>query len=300
MTNNLSTPRKDSVLMEENHTAQPQSKRKWTTPVGLAVLAMTLMGSDRAFAAAPTNDDIANATIVTEPLPFNAAESTVEATTAGDDQDCSGNGPTVWFAYTPGASGWIQANTFGSNYDTTLSAYTGTPGSLTGIACNDDSVGVQSRVRIEVTAGVSYWFMVGAYASGSGGNLVFNVDVTSPPPVVNLTVSGPVSVDPKTGTATVTVHVQASAPVFVYDVSAYLVQPTGRGNVIASGGGYVFESVDSYDAVLTLKDSLSLSTKGNGFVGGPARLQANLAYNDGSGIQFLPFDEAVTLKPGTR
>ncbi len=37
MTNNLSTPRKDSVLMEENQTAKPQRKRKGTTFAALAL-----------------------------------------------------------------------------------------------------------------------------------------------------------------------------------------------------------------------------------------------------------------------
>jgi hypothetical protein len=46
----------------------------------------------------------------------------------------------------------IEANTFGSDYDTTLSVYTGSRGALTQIACNDDADLLQSLVRFNATA----------------------------------------------------------------------------------------------------------------------------------------------------
>src|SRR6266542_399336 len=89
--------------------------------------------------AQPTNDDFDSATVVTEPLPFTDSVATADATTAADDPQCLGNGHTVWYTYTPGADGWVNANTFGSNYDTTLSVYTGARGALTQVTCNDDA-----------------------------------------------------------------------------------------------------------------------------------------------------------------
>src|SRR4029450_2126014 len=84
--------------------------------------------------------------------------------------------PTVWYVFTPTRSAIIGANTFGSDYDTTLSVYTGSPGALTQIACNDDSGNLQSAVGFEATAGTAYFLMVGSYASGSGGSLFLQVE----------------------------------------------------------------------------------------------------------------------------
>jgi hypothetical protein len=132
-------------------------------------------------AAPPANDDFDSATTVPG-LPFTDQIDTSEATTAIDDPDCVGNGPTVWYAYTPGQDMPIEANTFGSNYDTTLSVYTGTRGSLTQIACNDDTDFLQSQVIFDATANETYFFMIGAFDSGPGGSLTFNIDFAPPPP----------------------------------------------------------------------------------------------------------------------
>lgn len=129
--------------------------------------------------SAPANDDFANAVVVTK-VPFTRTVNTSEATTAADDPipSCAegGQGPTVWFAFTPRTSKRIEANTFGSDYDTDLVVYTGTRGNLAEITCNDDAGnGVQSKVVFDAVAGTTYFIMVGAFASGPGGNLVFNL-----------------------------------------------------------------------------------------------------------------------------
>ncbi|MGH3041034.1 MAG: hypothetical protein ACRDNG_04730 [Gaiellaceae bacterium] len=81
----------------------------------------------------PANDELASAEAVSA-LPFSATSSTLEATTAPDDPSCWGNSASVWYAYTPLVSPRIVADTFGSDYDTTLSAYTGAPGGTRTIA----------------------------------------------------------------------------------------------------------------------------------------------------------------------
>jgi hypothetical protein len=130
---------------------------------------------------APANDDFYNSTLIGS-LPFNDALSTVDATTAFDDPFCSGNGHTVWYSFTPSDNMIIDANTIGSSYDTTLSAYTGSRGALAQIACNDDYYGVQSRVSFNAFAGQTVFFMVGSFGGGPGGNLNFNVSFIPPPP----------------------------------------------------------------------------------------------------------------------
>lgn len=86
---------------------------------------------------APANDDFDSATAV-QAVPFGTTEVTSGATVAADDPFCSGRSATVWFSFTPSQNVVIQANTFGSNYDTTLSVWTGNRGALNLVACNDD------------------------------------------------------------------------------------------------------------------------------------------------------------------
>src|SRR3972149_5660917 len=107
----------------------------------ILALAITFAGVSPALAAPPSNDDFDFATVVTEPLPFGDAINTLEATTAGDDPDCAGQGPTVWYSFSPSQDMQIQANTIGSDYDTTLSVYVGSRGNLPPIAGHADAVG---------------------------------------------------------------------------------------------------------------------------------------------------------------
>src|SRR5205085_9045965 len=107
----------------------------------------------------PPNDDFNTPTVIPS-MPFTVSENVTNATAAFDDPFCVGRTQTVWFAFTPTQNMRIEANTFGSNYDTTLSVYTGTRGALTQLGCNDDSQGLQSRIRFAAVAGTPHYFMV--------------------------------------------------------------------------------------------------------------------------------------------
>jgi len=142
-------------------------------------VALVVPAAGPALAAAPSNDDFDNATVISA-LPFTDSLDTTEATEAVDDPDCIGIGPTVWYRWTPSVSEHVAANTFGSDYDTTLSVYTGSRGSLNQIACDDDTVtGLQSQIDFAATAGTTYYLMVGSFASGPGGMLHFAIDVAT-------------------------------------------------------------------------------------------------------------------------
>lgn len=136
------------------------------------------------FAAPPTNDDFDNAPLVRR-LPYTTTANTSEATAAPDDPlNCYNNG-SVWYAFRPRADVFVEANTFGSDYDTTLAAYTGRRGALTMVlgACNDDFSSLQSRVRFTAQAGVTYYFMVGVCCGNGGsggGNLTFTLQEVEP------------------------------------------------------------------------------------------------------------------------
>jgi uncharacterized protein (TIGR03437 family) len=128
---------------------------------------------------APSNDLVENA-IGIGALPYTIQEDTIDATQSPGDPrhscDVLDNVRypdlrTVWFRYTATFTGTIQIDTYGSYYDTVLSAY---PASDTGteLACNDDANDgtLQSAAAIGVVAGKSYLIEVSDYDDGNGGS----------------------------------------------------------------------------------------------------------------------------------
>src|SRR4051794_16429710 len=127
------------------------------------ILVGVTSGTARSAFAAPANDSIADATAVSD-LPFTDFTDTRTASfDSSDPTDCFGNSHSVWYVFNPTTDVQIQANTFGSEYDTTLAVYSTSPRSLTQLACNDDSADTGSDLQSEVTfsavAGTSYYFM---------------------------------------------------------------------------------------------------------------------------------------------
>ena len=124
----------------------------------------------------PPNDDFSSATVVPA-IPFTVSQDATNATVASDDPiTCYGNNQTLWFSYTPRSNMRLEANTFGTGYDTTLAVFTGTRGALSAIACNDDAGGtVKSRVRFDAVAGTTYYFKVSSLYPVPSASLVFNV-----------------------------------------------------------------------------------------------------------------------------
>ena len=162
------------------------------------------------------NDDFNNA-IVIGSIPFTKNQNVTSATAAPDDPvGCYGMSQTVWYAFTPSSNIRLEANTFGSNYDTTLSVYTGLRGALTQVACNDDSNDTaQSRVRFDGVASTTYYFKVASFYPVSPANLTFNLLQGPPPLTIAPSVTQFASVDPTTGTATLSGFVTASQQTFV-------------------------------------------------------------------------------------
>jgi hypothetical protein len=75
-------------------------------------------------------------------------------------------------------------NTFNSDYDTVLTAYNGTPGPTTEIACNDDTGGVQSEIQFLGIAGTTYWIEAAGFHASLGGTLVLTLpEETQPEPI---------------------------------------------------------------------------------------------------------------------
>ena len=160
--------------------------------VTLAMLATPLLNAAPALAQdAPGNDNFASPTLVGS-LPFTDTIDTSGATQldANDPQPGCDSAPygtyySVWYAYTPSVTTPIDANTFGSTalsggpLDTVLSVWTGSPGALTAVTCNDESSNVSSESEVQFTpqAGTTYYFMVAGFDDASFGSLTFNVNL---------------------------------------------------------------------------------------------------------------------------
>lgn len=121
----------------------------------------------------PANDDFNDALLITS-LPYQDSVDTSGATVAPDDPDmgCGAgvNSNTVWYRFSASSSQLVEANTFGSDYDTVLAVFTGTRGALNWIACNDDTAGtLRSQLLFEAEAGRTYYVEVADYGSPGGG-----------------------------------------------------------------------------------------------------------------------------------
>jgi hypothetical protein len=224
--------------------------------VVISVVALaSLTFASPVLAAPPGNDDIGSPTIV-GPLPYtDGPYDTTEATTGATDPgfcfapEIGPDTSTVWYSFTPSTAGFYGADTFGSDYDTTL--YVGTPdgsGGMTVIDCNDDAgEDLQSAVRWEASAATTYLLMVGTCCgegvvgeAGGGGTLVFHVDVASPPPTIDVTVDRVGHFNPD-GSATITGTVTCSGDDVEFAfIDLELTQRVGRFSISGFGSAEDF------------------------------------------------------------
>jgi alpha-tubulin suppressor-like RCC1 family protein len=130
----------------------------------------------------PSNDDVADAALVTG-LGGTVHGSNANATLEPSENPVIvGASTTVWFRWTPAFGGRTTMTTIGSFFDTVLGVYTGSPGSLTPLVGNDDiQPGVirQSKVRFQAHAGTPYTIVVAGFG-GASGRIALNVNVPLP------------------------------------------------------------------------------------------------------------------------
>ena len=131
--------------------------------------------------------DSTNATTGTDPIPDPATCNQGLGDMLGD----------IWFEYVPTESGSLFVSTCSpGSFDTDLVAYTGSCASLITLACNGDvtqntSPTCQqywSEVTIDVIAGETYWFRIGAWGTPHPGNGLPGPGAL----ILDLTPSGPV------------------------------------------------------------------------------------------------------------
>ncbi len=126
----------------------------------------------------PPNDDCSGALSI-EVENYTNIQSTLLATSTGDPTpSCAFEfGNAVWYKWTAPADGVVTVDTIGSSFDTVLGVYSGSCDALTHVGCNDDGGGnLTSLLTHPVTAGVTYYYVVGGYSSAAG-QLVFHFNV---------------------------------------------------------------------------------------------------------------------------
>jgi len=164
----------------------------------------------------PPFDDITNARVIAGLAFLSDSSDSSLATTDTKDPSCFGRGHTVWYTFTPTEDMRIEA-AVQPQYPNdpshfTLSAYTGSAGSLTQSACSDDSFVLQGyprpHIEFNAKAGMPVYFMIGTSAGTPGGIFYFSVQR---PLVIKTTFSASANVS-KTGIATVSGILTCSRP----------------------------------------------------------------------------------------
>ncbi len=125
-----------------------------------------------AWAAAPSNDDISNATVIAS-LPFhdNIPDMTQATSDPATDQSfCGGQQQTVWYTFTPAISERVAFDPNQSSDFVAIDVFTGSPGALNFVACGQggqDGFGGLGVV-LNATGGTTYWIMASSACCGRG------------------------------------------------------------------------------------------------------------------------------------
>lgn len=119
------------------------------------------------------NDAITSAEVI-RGLSYSLQQNATTATRASDDPALSclagAKGErSLWFSFTPALATRVLVDTFGSAYDTALAVYSGAPGSLVSVGCNDNArAGLQSRLEFSAQAGKTYTIEVVSKTTTAG------------------------------------------------------------------------------------------------------------------------------------
>ena len=192
-----------------------------------------------AWAAAPSNDTFAGATVIPG-LPFNQTLDTTQATTDADDveanADCGAPATqaSVWYSLTPTADETPLVDVSNSSYEAGVIVVTGTPGNFSLVTCGP------GQVVFSATSGVTYSILAfGDVPGSSGGQLNISVDEAPPAPKLKVTVNPIAAVSKGVVVVTGTVTCKGSA-LFGPELRVSLKQQVGRFTIF--GRGFVDKS----------------------------------------------------------
>jgi hypothetical protein len=116
----------------------------------------------------PSNDVFANAQAIAGTS--GMVNGTNSFATGERNEPYPSNGRSVWYKWTPISSGMVTFSTAGSDFDTYLSAYTGSSiSSLSSVASNDDDASLRtSWMAFRAVAGTTYYIKVDGYSAAEG------------------------------------------------------------------------------------------------------------------------------------
>jgi hypothetical protein len=188
--------------------------RRTPLAAAAAALVLTVFIASPALAAAPANDDFANA-ITISGATGSQGGTTVDATEESGEpaflQGASAPAASVWYSWVATATHCFVFQT-PADFDTVLGVYTGSAvNALTEIATNDDgglSPGGQgSRLTFNATSGTTYRIGVGAFHSNQTGTFTLEWlnDCAAPTVVLSTSVRRPVVVRDSSVTVTFTI-----------------------------------------------------------------------------------------------
>jgi hypothetical protein len=173
----------------------------------------------------PPNDEVTSATTISS-VPYSKIQDTSLATAGLDDVFCGGIGGSVWYRLPAHESADIYVETAGSDYEVSVSVFTGTPGHLTQIGC------AFGQLKFQATAGQVYSIMLSPFFRTTGGQLRLTVRAT-PLLRIKVLVDGRVRLDPRTGAVTIRGTIKSNRPASVY-LGGMVSQSRGRNRAGAS------------------------------------------------------------------
>ena len=221
----------------------------------------------------PANDNFANTMAITLSASnsFTDTKDSSAATTEPADPNplcaegstTNGRSNSIWYQFKPSTSGTASLDTSGSNFDTVLSIWTGSPGSFAPVTCNNGIVGigiilVTQLQNVPLTAGTTYFIMLSSFGPSDpnpvalGGKSVLNFTFTPSPDFAiastgttkqtvtagqSATFINAISITPQNGFAS-QVNLSCSLPVAATNTTC-----TVNPNVFASGSGTASVSV---------------------------------------------------------
>lgn len=140
--------------------------------------------------ATAVNDNFADATVLSGPLPILAYGTNVGATNEGGepthaDPDPSAtrfaNDSSVWYRWTATTNGPVTIDTCGSEFNSLLGVYEGAGlADLTRVGWNSNACSNQSLVRLDAVAGRTY--QIAVVTADFEGPITLAVRVAGPPP----------------------------------------------------------------------------------------------------------------------
>lgn len=115
------------------------------------------------------NNECSGAIPITDGL---TSGDTSGATTSNPTGSCGNMQSDIWYSYVAPGPGTLTVTTCNgggtAGYDAFMAAFSGTCGSLTQVACNDDTCSLSPELTFQVTTGTTYYIAVGGYNTNQG------------------------------------------------------------------------------------------------------------------------------------